>query len=320
MISLMEIFFSFYHICGYSLINHPGRTKNTRFTHLSAVGFQLGNFLMVATSYLIGVYKMPQVRTLEFKDVPQFNLMVVYHLSHAVGFIIIFESRFHHGKNKVFMENFVRNKMWLMSQKCSKFYEESSSKMSYEHLSVFFVILLNEITRIVRNLLTGGDLWYYYSVIICRFLIIFRWLQIILYMRLILLQQRSVLHLVKIEDCRITTKFLVALVSQTNTKLYVMSQAISKYFGWSFVLIAFGCLLQVSYVLYMCALHFMYNQNSDVISSRNDLKLFVHDFDDKIFIYTAMFFIILPPSLLLYLGGDLQNKITKTVFDHFIPA
>lgn len=267
----MKIFFSFYHVCGYSLIKYPGCNGKTRLTHLSGVGFQVGNFLVVAIAYIIGIYQMPEVRTFGFKDVSHLNTMLIYHCGYAVSFLSIFESWYHRDQNKVFLEHFERIKIWLTSQKCSKFYDKSKRQMSYQHLIVTLIALINETLRNAYNAVAGGDLSYYYYVIIIRFMVMFRWLHLLLYTRLILLQHRSVLELVRMEKNRITTKFYLTLVSQINTKLFFMGKAMSIYFGWSFILISLICLLQVSFAMYICALHFMYDEYPDVIPSKNSL-------------------------------------------------
>lgn len=263
---LIKIFFQFYHICGYSLIKYPNSVHGkARLTHVSGVGFQLANFLVIAAAYVIGVYRMPQVRTASFRDIPALNTMIIFHVGYGMCFLALCETWWHRTSHKTYMEHLESNQMWLLSQKCAIFYEKLLQTMCYEHLVVTFMVILNEIARIVHQTIVGGDMWYYYYVILVRLMMIFRWLQVLLYTRLILLQQKSVLQLIRLEDQRATKSFFVTLVSQINTKLYVMSKSVSKYFGYSFILLAFSCLLQVSFAMYICALHFLYGEYPDVI-------------------------------------------------------
>lgn len=264
MLSLIEIIFSLFRISGFSLINHPEGSKNIKLTRFSNVTVQIGNFLILVLVYAAGVYYLPQVRILSFSDVSDLHPMIVFHNNFIICFVILCESRVYSVANNDFMRFFHINRMWLMTQKCAGFYEKITKKISFHYFSIIFLFSINEIIHLVIKYLTNENVLYFCFLALPRVLITLRFIQLIFYMRLILLQEQTMLELVRIEKSRIIMKFYVTFLSQIRTKLYFMSALISKYFGWSFAFIAFLTLLQFSYILYVCVLHFVYDEYSNI--------------------------------------------------------
>lgn len=263
----IKCFFVFYQFCGFSTQLYLDSGNKTWFFDYfyKKIGiiFQICNVLLTMMIFFNGIQNQQDLLVnFKFENETDASDCVMYYIIFGVNFLIPIESWYYRETNKTYVNIFYTLQTTLSKD---NFYEKLSKNVAFKHLIGHTILILNNAAHIYM-LSTYKDIFTYDLYLIFPFFVIyFRTMQLLFYIQLIQLQQRRVLHLIK-SSTYLSLKQKISFVSQAHTKLYYMSQATSKYFGYTFIFISLIFLMNITLALYILISHLAFQKLDDAKS------------------------------------------------------